>query len=197
MELFSELFAAKLAQKMGFPVADYEQEGEFIKTKNFAINLNFEPAMALLGEDDDYDHAFQTFYRIDPSIAFSFLRLVWFDSLINNVDRHNENYGLLRDRENGKILSLAPNFDNNLALFARGYPKDPKRKNDGLIRFFAEFLGKNRIAQDYYDQWNIPSLEEETILSLVKQIDIPVDIEYLKTYLFSGYRKLLSLKKTR
>ena len=195
MELFSELFAAKLGERMGFPMAIYEQEGPFIKTKNFAGKANFEPAMSLLGDDEDYDSAFRAFWAIDPEIAKAYLRLIWFDSLVNNVDRHNENYGLLRERGSGRVLSLAPNFDNNLALFARGYPQDPLRKNDGLISFFAAFLKKNPVAQEAYNEWNIPPLEEEVILDIAKKIDIPVDLDYLKTYLLSGYRQLLSFWK--
>ena len=56
------------------------------------------------------------------------------------MDRHTENFGLLRDVETGNIISLALNYDNNIALISKGYPSDVTRENDGLIRFFRDFI---------------------------------------------------------
>ena len=40
-----------------------------------------------------------------------------FDAVIYNEDRHFSNFGLLRDNHSGKILGVAPAFDNGLSLF--------------------------------------------------------------------------------
>lgn len=42
-----------------------------------------------------------------------------FDSLICNTDRHWTNFGFLRDNHTGKLLGLAPIFDNGRGLFYR------------------------------------------------------------------------------
>ena len=43
------------------------------------------------------------------------------------MDRYTENSGLLRDNDSGEIIKLAPNFDNDIALISRGYPKNVKK----------------------------------------------------------------------
>jgi hypothetical protein len=66
------------------------------------------------------------------------------DTLVSNSDRHSENFGLLRSREDGHLISLAPNFDNNASLISRGYPQDITRRQDGLISFFRTLLSQDR-----------------------------------------------------
>ena len=55
------------------------------------------------------------------------------DTIIFNMDRHTQNFGFLRDIDTGEIISLAPNFDNNVALISRGYPKDVSREKMDLL----------------------------------------------------------------
>lgn len=76
---------------------------------------------------------------ISKDVAKQYLLLLWMDTVCYNMDRHTENFGVLRDVNSGEILSLAPNYDNNIALISNGYPSDVLRKHDGLIRFFKEF----------------------------------------------------------
>ena len=59
------------------------------------------------------------------------------------MDRYTNNYGLIRDISSGDIVSLAPNYDNNIALIANGYPSDVTREKDGLMKFFFEFIDNN------------------------------------------------------
>ena len=68
------------------------------------------------------------------------------------MDRHTENFGLLRDVETGNIISLALNYDNNIALISKGYPSDVTRENDGLIRFFRDFIlnGQEKMKEIVY-----------------------------------------------
>ena len=51
--------------------------------------------------------------------------MIFLDTIVANPDRHTNNFGLLRDTNTGMLMSLAPNFDNNMALIARGYPSKP------------------------------------------------------------------------
>ena len=39
-----------------------------------------------------------------------------------NYDRHIDNYGILTEPATGSIVSMAPNFDNNLALLTNDLP---------------------------------------------------------------------------
>ena len=54
LERFSELFIAKLGKAMGFAMAEYLPDGQYVKTRDFTGGrLNFEPAEALVGEEED------------------------------------------------------------------------------------------------------------------------------------------------
>ena len=54
----------------------------------------------------------------------------------------------MRDVNSGKLLGLAPNFDNNMALIARGYPTS-KSTNTLLITLFNELLSKGAKKMDF------------------------------------------------
>ena len=60
------------------------------------------------------------------SLGREYLDILFMDALCFNMDRHTKNYGILRDRDTGKVLRMAPNFDNNIALISRGYGADPR-----------------------------------------------------------------------
>jgi hypothetical protein len=88
--------------------------------------------------------------------------MCYFDGLILNMDRHENNYGVLRDPDTGEILSLAPFYDHNISLIARGYPKN--EPNDMLISDFAA-LTRHAGAPIH-----VKRLEEQEILSLAQAI---------------------------
>lgn len=50
--------------------------------------------------------------------------MLFLDTVCANPDRYTFNFGILRDAKSRDILGLAPNFDNNMALISRGYPKN-------------------------------------------------------------------------
>ena len=68
------------------------------------------------------------------------------DALCFNMNRHTQNYGILRDRVAGSIVSMAPNFDNNIALISRGYGPDACQTNGFLIDLFVEFLAEHGLV---------------------------------------------------
>ena len=122
-EMFSELFICKLGSELGFRMAEYERGNGVIKTKDFTNNafVNFEPAFNILGDDEDYIKSIEMLKSICPDAVKSYVEMLFLDTICANPDRHTFNFGLLRDSDNGKILGLAPNFDNNMALISRGY----------------------------------------------------------------------------
>lgn len=193
---FSEWFASKLAPLLRLPSAEYRLVGDKILTPNFASKVNLESLSALAGDDDSYENVFPILFSLRKDIAESYLRLCYFDCLVNNVDRHNENVGLLRSRETGEILSLAPNFDDNLCLLAvEGYPHDISRKKDGLISLFEEFLKENRDAASLFASLQIPLISKEEILGLLKASPIHVDEETLVAFLLNGQERLRKIQR--
>jgi hypothetical protein len=115
------------------PFAEYEKDGSFIRARDFASEVNFEPMSALCGEDDSYGKVFSALLSLGKEIASDYVRLSWFDALVGNADRHNENCGILRNRKTGRIFSLAPDSDNSLALFSHASRLTARgRKTDSL-----------------------------------------------------------------
>ena len=191
-EIFSELFISKLGHKLGLDMAYYELDGDYIRTFDFTegASVNFEPMMSLTGDNEDYNDCFDVLYKISPDIAKQYLLLIWVDTVCYNMDRHTENFGLLRDISNGRIIKLAPNFDNNIALISRGYPKDISRKKDGLIRYFENFVKSDRFVHDLYKELSIPIISDVMINDCINEISIDVDKNYIVNFILNGQNRV-------
>lgn len=193
-QIFSEMFCSLLAKKLNIPTAIYEYDDGYIKTKNFVDKYNFEPMLGLVGDDEDYGTIFEALFNIDVDLADRYLMLLFFDCLVNNIDRHNENLGFLRDRKTGKIVSLAPNFDNNLALL--GYDKNliVNAQSDGFIKFFIKFLKNNKNAYQRYRDLEIGTLNKQKIEDCLNNIPIKLEEYDITKYILNRYDYLLSIK---
>lgn len=191
-EYFSELFICKLGEKLGLYMAHYEMDGQYIRSRDFTDGaaVNFEPIRALVDDDEDYENCFNVLSRLSSDIARQYLILVWMDSVCYNMDRHTENFGLMRDVQTGEILSLAPNYDNNIALIAKGYPTDVTRRNDGLIRFFREFVASCEAARNLYRQMKLPEITVEIINECLGEIPIEVDGTYIRDFILNGQARV-------
>ncbi len=139
-ELFSELLAFRLGKLLGFPVAEYEAAGAFIKSRDFTGNAaaDFEAAAGITGDISDYVKIYEALRPFGKGIAGQYVRMCYLDGLIYNMDRHENNFGVLRDSDTGEMLSLAPFYDHNISLVARGYPI--RSPGDRLITDFAELI---------------------------------------------------------
>ena len=104
------------------------------------------------------------------------------DTICANPDRHTNNFGLMRDVKNGKLLGLAPNYDNNMALISRGYPAKPNA-NDLLISLFRDVM-------DAYPEYKkyIPTVTEEIIDTVIQKINMKVKAKEIKEYVLARYK---------
>lgn len=188
LEYFSELFICRLGEKLGLDMAHYEMDGDYIRSMDFTngAKVNFEPISALMGENEDYSDCFDDIRALSPALAEQYLRIVWLDTVCFNMDRHTENFGILRDVDTGEILSMAPNYDNNIALIARGYPASASRIGDGLIRFFREFLDQNPGARAMYQSIELPIITEQMIAECFAEIPIEIDRAFVKDFILNG-----------
>ena len=193
-EIFCELFCSKLAHKMKIPTAVYEYEDGFIRSKNFAEKYNFEPMSSLASDDDSFENVFQTLLPLGKKFAKRYLILCFFDCLVNNVDRHNENCGFLRDKDTGKIVDLAPNFDNNLALISRTSILNLDARKDGLISMFERFLRNNKDAAKLYSELKFPEINKKMIEDCFKEVPIKEDEELICKYIMNRYQYLTNIK---
>lgn len=200
---FSELFVCEFSKKMGFATAEYELDGKYIRTKDFTENskYNHEPISSLVGDDEDYSLNFDVLYGLRPGLAADYLKLIYTDTICYNVDRHTENYGLLRNPDTGEIISLSPNYDNNIALVSNGSLQCPTEK-DALIQYYMELLRNNSKAREMFQALNLKPLSRCEIEECVKQIPLEprynvVDIiEKRQAIFFDAYkREVLNAKR--
>lgn len=191
-ELFSELFICKLGSSLGFDMAYYEMDDGYIRTKDFTENgrYNFESAESLVGDDEDYCKNFDVFYSISENLAEDYLKLIYLDTVCMNMDRHTKNYGVLRDPKTGNIVKLAPNYDNNIALISRGYPRFIKRKNDTLIDLFIELLESNKEALRLFKNLNIPVITDELIRRCISETPFDVDGDKISEFILNGQKSI-------
>ena len=197
-EIFSELFCYEFSKLIKLPSAQYEYDGGYIRSKNFATSYNFEPIVAVVGENDNYGTVFPLIYKISKDIAMQYVKLITFDAVVNNVDRHNENYGLLRDKRTGTIISLAPNFDNNIALISRGTLLNANPKKDGLIMSLIKFLNQNEFAYKLFKTIELPNITSKNILDIINSIPIKISSEKkdnIVTAIVNRYNYLKTYKK--
>ena len=195
LEYFSELFICRLGEKLGLDMAHYEMDGNYIRSEDFThgAQVNFEPISALMGENEDYSDCFDAILAISPELAEQYLRIIWLDTICFNMDRHTENFGFLRDVETGKIFRMAPNYDNNIALIARGYPSSASRTGDGLIRFFREFLEQNAAAKAMYQRMELPMISEEIIDDCFTEVPLEIDRAFVREFILNGQRIVAEL----
>lgn len=191
-EIFSELLYSKIFEKLEIPTAHYEYEEPFIKSKNFAINVNFEPMISFVDDNDDIFEIFNKLKAVNEKIGLDYLRLCFFDAVLNNVDRHNENYGLLRDRKSGNIISLAPNFDNNLSLISRNI-ECLDEINDGIIQSFVSKLKKYPSLKNDFKKASIPSLTAEIVQKCLDEIEIKFDDQKVIFYIIERFNYLYKI----
>ena len=142
-EQFSELFVYELGKALGMNMAYYEKGDKCVKSLDFtdSAKVIFEPASSFMGDEEDYTKVAEKLKELCPQAIPDYIKMIFLDTVTANPDRHTGNFGLLRDVKTGKLLGLAPNFDNNMALIARGYPTSTQ-KNDLLIALFNELTEK-------------------------------------------------------
>jgi len=187
-EYFSELFICRLGEKLGFDMAHYEMDDGYIRSKNFTdgTECNFEPISSIMGENEEYSDCFDAIYAISPTLAEQYLRIIWLDTICYNMDRHTENFGFLRDVHTGEIVSMAPNYDNNIALISRGYLNTTDRSHDGLVGFFRSFLRDNPRAKELYQNMELPTITKEIIDECLDEIPIEADRDFIRAFILNG-----------
>ncbi|MEA4993910.1 MAG: hypothetical protein VB060_08790 [Oscillibacter sp.] len=126
--IFSEVFIYHLGAALGFPMAKYRRyDRDTVQSEDFTADgkYNLQTARALLSEDyeSDFPYNCKLFEKLSPDMLKQYLEILFMDALCMNYDRHIDNYGILTDPKSGAIVSMAPNFDNNLALLTNDLNK--------------------------------------------------------------------------
>jgi len=196
LERFSEKFIYEFGRALGLSMAEYELDRRFIRTPDFTdgAKVNFEAAEGIVGGNENYEFNFRSFEKLSSDVARQYVAMLYLDTLCMNMDRHTKNYGVLRSIQTGKVLSLAPIFDHNVALLSRGYPRNRERQNDKLITFFFELLKKEPMAYRYFCGLNLPAIDRSLILSCYEKVPLDVDREFLCDFIISADEQIQAAK---
>ena len=182
-ELFSELFVFELGKTLGMNMAHYERGQGVIKSLDFtdSASVNFEPASTFMSDNEDYEDVVSELQKICPEAIEDYIKMIFLDTIVANPDRHTNNFGLLRDVKSGNFIGFAPNFDNNMALIARGYPKKSTSK-DLLIRLFNELIDNHPEFKTF-----VPYLKESEVKGVLDKLNIKVKRQEIIDFVIGRY----------
>lgn len=189
-ELFSELFIYHLGKELGFNMAHYEPADSCIKSLDFTegAKVNFEPAYSWMGEVEDNVLNYKALEHYGAAFCDNYVELLLLDSYCLNADRHTFNFGVLRDVETGKVLCLAPNYDNNIALVYNGY-KTYARKPDMFGRDLHTLEKETGAISKYISRNPLPVVTEEMIDRAIDATGMNIDRAYIHQFVKVGYEQ--------
>ncbi len=182
-ELFSELFIYELGCALGMNMARYERGEGCVKSLDFtnSAEVNFEPASAFMGDNEDYSAVIKALQKLCPNAIEDYINLIFLDTVCANPDRHTNNFGLLRDIKTGKLIGLAPNYDNNMALISRGYPTKIASR-DLLITLFNELIEEYPSYRSH-----IPVITEQMVRDVLAKLNMKVKSQMIVDFIMGRY----------
>lgn len=174
-ELISEYYSYLFLKAMEVNVAEYEIKSytseetgitsHFIVSKDFTNNANvdFEPFCNYFHDHDEPEYIIPKLKEIDSALVTPYVMMVFYDALLHNDDRHNQNAGVLRNSTTGEIIGLAPLFDYNLGLIATGIPRiDNEKGNIFTDSFLANDVCRKVLKENMPDRNKIISAINST-----------------------------------
>ena len=153
-----EVEISRVLHEIGWDAAEYGFVGKYlkrVKTRNFLQPKEFfEPydSFRFFFDDpgDDEDVIYQNIASLGHEFEEAWKRILLADAVFVNTDRHMRNFGVIRSSETGKVLRLAPNFDNNQAYLA-----NPSGiYSDGMLKLYMK-------QADDRDYQNLKVLSDE------------------------------------
>lgn len=211
-ESLNEVAASLLHRKQGkMPFVDY-QPYRLEETAQYGCicedfcseKLEFIPAIDVVQSEkkDNNISMFEHFIRtcakhgLPESVSRPFLEYqILTDFLLTNVDRHMNNFGVLRDTSSLRFVSMAPIFDSGNSMFWDS-PKRPERDDLTGVEVNS-FRGREIQLLDYVtmpellDMEKIPSIEEMRVVYSMDELIQPLDSILL------GYEKKIMLLQER
>lgn len=191
-ELFSEYYSYLFLKSLNFDIAEYSVKSVksaetglstiFMISKDFTNNaeVDFEPFCNYFGDNEDIDFILS---KLPEQLVKQYVMIIFYDALLFNGDRHNQNIGILRDSSTGEKIRMAPAFDYNLGLIATGVPRI---NNTGNI--FTDDLLKNKRCVEILKE-NIPERQKitEAIKYATENIKLVLNLKDLNYNLIENY----------
>ena len=217
---YNELVAALICKKLGLRCAEYETiKGKmttdmygaptefkctFSKSKNFCREgINYYPAdqVRMMMPTSDLNDFLETLKVKEPAVFKEFQKMLVLDFIINNEDRHSENFGFEID-ENGNWY-LAPVFDNGNSLYYnKGIQAIGKDEYTGYCKFHGGYdnpvmMWKNIEYKDQLDFFNIEDFAniKEEVIEIFRESSMSEErIQMLANYVESQIQEVQKFK---
>lgn len=196
-ELISEYYSYAFLKALNVHVAEYEIKhisiketgikNTFIITKDFTDNaaVDFEPFCNYYNDHDEPEYILQ---RLDDKLLVPYVMMIFYDALLHNDDRHNQNVGVFRDSKTGEIIGLAPYFDYNLSLIATGIPRiDSKKGNLFTESFLSNDICKKILRENLPDRKSIINASTAASKLTREKISKSIKTSEIKNYILSTY----------
>ena len=184
LEPYSEYYASQIAEKLGYNHVEYNLEKwndilastckiftskdvEYVPIAYYVSSGSIGDVNEFLKELSSKDIQLANVYR-------DFQRMILFDALIYNRDRHFGNFGLLINNHTMEILGLSPIFDNGAGLFS--YAEDSEIKNIDSLR---NYVKNNSIS--YY------GIHYNDLVKIICTKDMITDLKKLRNFEFVRY----------
>lgn len=143
-EIFSEVMAAELAKyfcsfSVSYYLADYHGNQVTICPIFTNEDIGFIPSYKFIksGKRENVSNLLNVYSQYESEDDFR--RMLIFDALILNEDRHSGNYGFLFSNNTGQILGMSPVFDNNRSLLFDMQEYDEKTIRNKIPRLGGDF----------------------------------------------------------
>lgn len=176
--IYAEMFAYYLANELGMKIATYKVSDNMIASRNFTDEnkmLEHYSSLKFKFKDKDIDDLIIYNNMKELGLEKEYSDILFLDAIICNPDRHEYNFGIIRQSDTGNILTLAPNFDNNLALGASN------SLSTYLMKMYLKEIGLQNHQKKYINKLNL-ALFRYIDEKVKYEMNTKMNTEDLKTY---------------
>lgn len=190
-EACSEKLSCEIAKVLEYDCAKIElavdAEGNLGILNYLFVNLNEEEhmdAIAYIKKEKEERKEFYTLKNIkkcldelDKNLFFQFLKIIIFDALVEEQDRHEENWGIIT--RNGQY-KISPLYDNGCNLLREFYNQEVADKYYSGDRDFEAYIRRSKTAVYKEDGKKYGHFELIKELYKIYPKQIKVEIENIK-----------------
>lgn len=172
------MFAYYLANELEMKIAIYKVSDNMIALRNFTDEnkmLEHYSSLKFKFKNKDIDDLIIYNNMKELGLEKEYSDILFLDAIICNLDRHEYNFGIIRQSDTGNILTLAPNFDNNLALGASN------SLSTYLMEMYLKEIGLQNHQKKYINKLNL-TLFRYIDEKVKYEMNTKMNTEDLKTY---------------